>query len=181
MKYILSSLLLLFVCLLAQAQSKFAVNQPVEVNWKGKWYKATILKTEGRNYKIHYDGYSASYDEIVPANRIRVTGKTPASKNTFNAGIQYGKYGCTASKYSNGSYTYLPKGSFTLNKNGSYTYHGFEKPITGNFKVESSGIITFTSGYFKDGQATPMEDRPNRYYLVFPTIPDGRWTCSLLE
>lgn len=95
------------------------------------------------------------------------------------ANVKFGKYGCTASKYSGGQYTYIPKGTFELKKGGIYTYNGFDKPSTGKFSVDASGVISFKQGYLNDGKATPIEGYENRYYLVFPTIPDGRWTCSL--
>ncbi|WP_121352940.1 hypothetical protein [Flavisolibacter nicotianae] len=96
--------------------------------------------------------------------------------------VQYGKYGCTASTYKNGYYEFLPKGSFVLAKGGSYTYLGFSKPSSGTFKVDgASGVISFRGGYFDKGVATPIEGKPNRYYLVFPTIAGGRWTCGLTE
>lgn len=97
------------------------------------------------------------------------------------AALHYGKYGCTASKYNNGSYEFLPKGSFVLTQNGTYTYNGFAKPSSGKFTVNAAtGVISFSGGYFDKGTATPMEGRANRYYLVFPTIPDNRWTCGLI-
>ena len=97
---------------------------------------------------------------------------------TKNAALKYGKYGCTASKYVNGFYEYLPKGSFVLAKGGRYTYFGFEKPSTGSFTAGKDGVIRFKGGYFNGGEATPMKDRENRFYLVFPANPDNRWTCS---
>jgi hypothetical protein len=76
----------------------------------------------------------------------------------------------------------LPKGSFVLTKNGTYTYNGFAKPSSGTFKVDAAtGVISFSGGYFDKGTATPMGGRANRYYIVFPTIPDNRWTCSLMD
>jgi hypothetical protein len=105
--------------------------------------------------------------------------KTASPKKA--AAIKYGKYNCTASKCSGGSYEYIAKGSFVLNKNGSYAYNGFSKPSTGTFSVDAKGVISFKGGYLDKGQATPMEGEQNRYYLVFPTIPDGRWTCRLIE
>ena len=96
--------------------------------------------------------------------------------------VVFGKYGCTASKYNNGFYEYLPKGSFVLAKNGSYTYNGLAKPSTGTFKVDAaSGEISFSGGYLDKGTATPIAGKANRYTLVFPTIPDGRWTCGLTD
>ncbi|HLO39150.1 MAG TPA: hypothetical protein VK173_11690, partial [Lacibacter sp.] len=41
--------------------------------------------------------------------------------NKVQINLVYGKYGCTASKYRNGSVEYIPRGSFTISKNGQYT------------------------------------------------------------
>lgn len=164
-----------FFSLAAFAQNSFTANQKVEVQWKGRWYKATILEVKNKAYKIHYDGYASSWDETVPVDRIR----SPSTESkTGTPKIKYGKYGCTATKYVNRFYEYRPKGSFVLAKNGTYTYYGFEKPCTGTFNVNASGAISFEGGYFNGGEATPMEDRENRYYVGFPAIPDNRWTCS---
>ena len=74
----------------------------------------------------------------------------------------YGKYSCTASKYNNGFYEYLPKGSFVLAKNGSYTYNGFSKPSKGTFKVDAAtGVISFSGGYFDKGAAKKFVIDPN--------------------
>lgn len=98
------------------------------------------------------------------------------AQNTGMA-LKYGKYTCTASKYSNGFYEYIPRGSFVLNKNGTYTYLGLEKPSQGKFTVDKKGNILFTGGYLDKGKAEKI-DRPDKYFLVFPTIPDNRWTCT---
>ena len=105
----------------------------------------------------------------------------PEPKNdTAVPGLKYGKYNCTASKYVNGSYEYIARGSFTIQKNGTYTYNGFEKPSTGKFEVDKDGNLLFTGGYFDKGKAEKI-DRPNKFFVVFPTIPDNRWTCSCEE
>jgi hypothetical protein len=99
-----------------------------------------------------------------------------------NSNVVYGKYGCSASKYNGSYYEFLPKGSFVINKNGTYAYNGFAKPSSGTFIVNAAtGVISFRGGYFNGGEATPMKDRPNRYYVVFPANPDNRWTCSLMD
>jgi hypothetical protein len=98
----------------------------------------------------------------------------------LDATIKHGKYGCTASKYVNGSYEYIPRGSFILNKNGTYSYLGFEKPSNGKFVVEQNGDLSFIGGYLDKGKAEKT-DRPNRYLVVFPSNPDNRWTCSAIE
>jgi hypothetical protein len=94
--------------------------------------------------------------------------------------IKYGKYSCTASKYRNGSYEYIPRGSFTIAKNGTYTYLGFKKPSQGKFSIDKNGNLLFKGGYFDKGKAEKI-DRPNKFFVVFPTIPDNRWTCSCVE
>lgn len=94
--------------------------------------------------------------------------------------LKYGKYSCTASKFRNGSYEYIPRGSFTIDKNGSYSYLGFEKPSTGKFVIDKAGNLLFTGGYLDKGQAEKI-DRPNKFFLVFPTNPDNRWTCTCVE
>jgi hypothetical protein len=42
-----------------------------EVEWKGTWYPATIVRIEKRGYYIHYTGFDDSWDEYVWKNRIR--------------------------------------------------------------------------------------------------------------
>jgi hypothetical protein len=110
----------------------------------------------------------------------------PTAETKTNTPIQaasnlvYGKYGCTASKYNNGSIEYIPRGYFTLSKNGEYTYDGFEKPSSGTFTVDKDGNLYFKGGYFDGGKAEKI-DRPNKFFLIFPTIPDNRWTCGLVD
>ncbi|MCY7349002.1 MAG: pentapeptide repeat-containing protein [Pyrinomonadaceae bacterium] len=43
----------------------------VEVEWKGKWYKAEIVEANDNAYKIHYSGYADNFDESVELSRIR--------------------------------------------------------------------------------------------------------------
>jgi len=43
----------------------------VEVWWENKWYAATVLKTQGAYYYIHYKGYGDEWDEWVTRNRIK--------------------------------------------------------------------------------------------------------------
>jgi hypothetical protein len=103
-----------------------------------------------------------------------------ATVDTNGGKLVYGKYGCTASKYRNGSYEFIPRGSFTINKNGKYTYNGFEKPSSGTFVVDKKGNLLFKGGYLDGGKAEKI-DRPNKFFLVFPGNPDNRWTCTLIK
>jgi hypothetical protein len=43
----------------------------IEVEWKGSWYLATVIKTDGKKTHIHYVGYPNSEDEWVAKERIR--------------------------------------------------------------------------------------------------------------
>ncbi|MEO9209656.1 MAG: hypothetical protein ABI208_01080 [Ginsengibacter sp.] len=94
--------------------------------------------------------------------------------------LKYGKYGCTASKYRNGSYEYIPRGYFVISKNGTYTYYGFQKPSSGKFTVDAKGDLSFQGGYFDGGKAEKI-DRPNKFFIVFPTNPDNRWTAGYVD
>lgn len=44
---------------------------PVMVLWKSKWYPARVLQSRPNRWYIHYDGYSASWNEWVGPGRIR--------------------------------------------------------------------------------------------------------------
>ncbi len=103
-----------------------------------------------------------------------------ASSKMDTAKLLYGKYGCTASKYRNGSYEYLTRGSFTISKNNKYVYNGFEQPSGGSFVVDKPGNILFKGGYLDGGKAEKI-DRPNKFFLTFPSNPDNRWTCGWVE
>ncbi|MFO0663526.1 MAG: agenet domain-containing protein [Polyangiaceae bacterium] len=64
----------------AATAAAYKVGDKVDVNWKGSWYQAKILSA-GATYKVHYIGWASSWDESVPASRIRPwTGK--ASKGS---------------------------------------------------------------------------------------------------
>jgi len=54
------------------AKGSFAVDDNVDVEWKGAWYAASVMEVKGQGkYKIHYQGYDSSWDETVGPNRIR--------------------------------------------------------------------------------------------------------------
>jgi hypothetical protein len=113
------------------------------------------------------------------SNRPIPTSNAPGSTTPIIAG----KYGCTASHYNarTGAYEYLERGAVMLSAGGTYRYLGFEQPSTGSYRHDAgSGVLTFRGGYLDGGEATPI-DRPNKFFLVFPTNPDNRWTCTLTE
>jgi hypothetical protein len=50
----------------------------VEVEWGGSWYAAEVLRVSGGLTLIHYTGWASSWDEWVPAGRIRPAGTVSA-------------------------------------------------------------------------------------------------------
>lgn len=105
---------------------------------------------------------------------------TSYSLTAQKVSVKFGKYNCTASKYSGGSYEYIPRGYFTIDKAGNYTYHGFQKPSKGKYSIDKNGNLLFKGGYFDGGKAEKI-DRPNKFFITFPTNPDNRWTATLEE
>ena len=55
----------------AHARVPCSVGQRGEVLWKGTWYPAQVLNTNGNNCYITYDGYDSSWDEWVESARFR--------------------------------------------------------------------------------------------------------------
>ena len=49
----------------------FHEGDPVQVLWKGSWWPAHVLKVNGGQLKIHYDGYDNSWDEWIGPARYR--------------------------------------------------------------------------------------------------------------
>jgi hypothetical protein len=98
-----------------------------------------------------------------------------------DAPIVPGKYGCASSSgmASSGTYQVQPRGSVALSAGGKYIYSGYEKPSAGDFKPDAQGVLHFSGGVFHGGTATPI-DRPNKFFMVYPSIPGNRWTCSLV-
>ena len=50
----------------------FRPGEAVDVEWRGSWYPAEVLElVPPESYRIHYDGYDASWDEDVGTDRMR--------------------------------------------------------------------------------------------------------------
>jgi hypothetical protein len=43
----------------------------VQVEWKGKWWDATVMRVEGDFAFVHYDGWGDEWDEWVTGKRLR--------------------------------------------------------------------------------------------------------------
>ncbi len=57
---------------LAGCSRSYQVGDEVMVEWEGKEYPAVILKQESAaKFKVHFEGYEDSWDEVVPKSRIK--------------------------------------------------------------------------------------------------------------
>jgi hypothetical protein len=52
-------------------KTEYAAGASVDVEWKGKWYPAEVLKVENGIHLIHYVDYDSSWDEWAGPKRIR--------------------------------------------------------------------------------------------------------------
>ncbi|CAA9302595.1 MAG: hypothetical protein AVDCRST_MAG68-584 [uncultured Gemmatimonadetes bacterium] len=148
----------------------------VEISARGRWYPGRVIGVRGAEYRVHYDAQPASSDEWVPASRLRHFPGGPVQTPP----LAHGKYGCTVSRYSarSSSYEFDPQGSVVLLADGRYQYLGFAQPSTGRFRVDpASRAVSFAGGHLDGGVATPMVQRPGRFYLTAPRINE-RWTCG---
>jgi hypothetical protein len=82
MKSMKLTLLSLLISGILMAQTSFSVNDKIEGMDQGKWYKATILKTDGTRYFVHWDGYSATYDSWLTTDKMRMPGTTTTTTTT---------------------------------------------------------------------------------------------------
>ena len=48
------------------------VGRPVLVQWKNSWWNGSVIEQlAGGNVRIHYEGWDAKYDEVVPRSRLQ--------------------------------------------------------------------------------------------------------------
>jgi hypothetical protein len=66
------------IALLAGCRRAHQVGDHVLVDWRGGDYPAVVVAIEGPSrFRVHYDGYSDDWDEVVPGTRLR--GRIPPS------------------------------------------------------------------------------------------------------
>lgn len=51
---------------------EYAPGSSVEVQWKGKWYPATVLRAQSGIHLVHYKNYGSEWDEWAPSRRVRL-------------------------------------------------------------------------------------------------------------
>lgn len=89
----------LFWTLQVISQTTFNVNDKIEAQDQGKWYKATVLKVEGGKYFIHWEGYSSSYDSWITPDKTRAVGSAPVTTTTTGTGSTTTNTALDPSKY----------------------------------------------------------------------------------
>ncbi len=67
------------------AAGAYKVGDAIEALSYGKWYPSRIIAIEPPGYRVHYDAFSASSDEVVAVSRIRRPGTIPPP-STLRAG-----------------------------------------------------------------------------------------------
>lgn len=84
---LLFSIFLLPFSLSAQTYSR---GDKVEALWQGSWYKATIEQVMKENlYKVHFSGYWASREEIIPSERVRkIAERNQPDLNSLKPGMR---------------------------------------------------------------------------------------------
>lgn len=152
------------------------VGDELEIESQGKWREGRVIGVRGAEVRVHFDGQPRSADEWVPRSRLRYMAGGPVRTTPVAAG----KYSCTASRYESrtGMYEYDPKGSVVLSADGGYEYLGFKQPSVGRYRTDpASSVVSFTGGHLGGGEATPMVQRPGKFYLTAPNIGE-RWVCT---
>lgn len=92
-----------------------------------------------------------------------------------------GVYDCRAHHFdsSSGMYEYRHQGSFSLSPKGRYDQQGLNRISKGTWLLDGiRGELRFKGGELDGAVATPIAERPNRFFLAFAGS-DSRWTCAL--
>lgn len=150
------------------AATTYRVGEQVQVDWKGTWYKGTILETGSGRYKIRYAGYDASWDEWVPPARLRKTTQPTAAEQKA-ASSPVGRYQCAT--FDAGQLNIVAE--FTLAANGTYV-DSFRKG-SGRYTYDAkTGRIRFLSGPQKTNAPVRFEAKSPRGkpWIVF-SYPGG--------
>ncbi|MEO6948862.1 MAG: agenet domain-containing protein [Ginsengibacter sp.] len=69
-------ILIAFTLTISANGQQLKIGGKVEVRNSGVWYKATILKTDGDRYRVHFEGYPSSDDVWILRSYIRIVDAT---------------------------------------------------------------------------------------------------------
>jgi WD40 repeat protein len=89
----LLTLFFLFITLISFSQT-FKKGDKIQILWESKWYNGKIEEIKGDKYLVSYDGYDASWNETVGAERIKAgsvatTNTTSTSNTTSSTGTSF--------------------------------------------------------------------------------------------
>lgn len=159
-----------------EARGEYRAGDPVEIEWKGGWYRGHVLEAEAERFKVGYDGYSDTWDEWVGAERLRRVAADPQAAGPETGGPETGAPGRGASatgaaasapplgKYVCRQYT-TTMGYLTLRPGGVYEVSG----VTGRYRYDAgSGVVEWDGGSYDDW------DWAGRYEHVSRPAGDGR-------
>lgn len=80
------------LCVASFSVTAQKVNEKIQIESSGSWYDGTILKVNGDQYFVSYDGWGDSWNEWVPVSRLR--GFAAATEKLFKIGdrveVEYG-------------------------------------------------------------------------------------------
>jgi len=181
--------------LLAQAPSPgtFTVGDRVEFEYVpgiDRWLSGTIREVLDDGYRYSVDiapgQAAAEVRTTMHFRRVRrasALSAAPPPAVPLSARPIVGKYGCTESRYdaTAAAYVFDTKGSLVLMSGGRYEYLGLARPSIGRYRLDAgTGRLSFSAGYLRGGEATPMAGQPDRWHLTAPAI-GARWTCGRSE
>lgn len=120
--------------------------------------------------------------QAVTTPAVAAVPAVPPAAAPVAGGPAPGKYGCSESipRFVNGSYEYEAQGRGFVNIRPDGTYSD-PFGVAGSYRHDAAAAETHFSGGALDGAVvTPLEDRPNRLWVVIPAGErERRWTCSL--
>lgn len=130
-----------------QAQEKttdspFQVGDAVEIDWSGMWYKGTVKEVASGKYKVHYEGWSDTYDEWVGPERLRKTagsGKTVTEKEKPKEEKKATTETKTTGDKTSDSPTYQKNQKVEINWSGTWYKGTILEVSNGKYKVRYDG------------------------------------------
>jgi hypothetical protein len=59
----------------------YKVGDAVKAEWYGSWWNAEVVEVKQGKVKVHYDGWSSQWDELVPTRRVRPASQPDAEED----------------------------------------------------------------------------------------------------
>ncbi|MDX2109386.1 MAG: Tudor-knot domain-containing protein [Verrucomicrobiota bacterium] len=64
------------------ARADYTIGEGVEILWHDKWHPGSILDVKESKFRVNYEGINESWDEWVPATRLRKKSTLPSEPAT---------------------------------------------------------------------------------------------------